>query len=417
MVRPVTARVDAVIDDPDLDDLFSLLGRLRGRDLSGMSRNELAESVVALRKLVDWLEVEWSRRVARLEETGGIQCDGHSSTTAWLKHRCRMSGARAHRAVALSRELPALPFASKALETDDLSFDQIQIFTQVPDHLSEDLARDEVDLVNAVGGMSVADTRRTVEYWKAAVDGPGCAVTAEELIEQRYLFASSTFDGMVKIDGLLDPVAGDLVLTALGAATPPPADGDSRTARQRRADALADLARSYLDRGEASGTEKPHVLVLTDLDALRGHGGGTHETANGHVLTPEQVRRYACDCTISRVVFGPNSEPIDIGRATRIIPASMRRALIARDRHCQHPGCDRTHRWCDAHHIRHWADGGSTALGNLKLLCRHHHTLAHSPSATTPRRIAAWLDSLSQIDSRTSLEGKTGLSPALSRNC
>ena len=168
-----------------------------------------------------------------------------------------MSGARAHRAVALSRELPALPFASKALETDDLSFDQIQVFAQVPGHLSEDLARDEVSLVNAVGDLSVADTRRTVEYWKTAIDGPGCAFTADELIDQRYLFASSTFDGMIKIDGLLDPIAGDLVLTAIGAATPPPADGDPRTARQRRADALADLAHSYLDRGDASGTEKP----------------------------------------------------------------------------------------------------------------------------------------------------------------
>jgi hypothetical protein len=279
-----------------------------------------------------------------------------------------------------SHRLSDLGFVLKAFEADDLSLDQVQVFGHIPQHL----AADEVMMVNAASPLTVADTVRLVEYWKTAVDGPGRETTAEEIEERRYLFASSTFDGMVKIDGLLDPVAGDLVLTALGAATPPPADGDSRTARQRRADALADCARSYLDRGEASGTEKPHVLVLTDLDALRGHGGGTHETANGHVLTPEQLRRYACDCTISRVVFGPNSEPIDIGRATRIIPASMRRALIARDRHCQHPGCDRTHRWCDAHHIRHWADGGSTALGNLKLLCRHHHTLAHTPSRPPP---------------------------------
>ena len=147
---------------------------------------------------------------------------------------------------------------------------------------------------------------------------------------------------MVKLDGLLDPVSGDLVLTALGAATAPPCRDDHQTARQRRADALADLARSYLDSGEAAGTEKPHVLVITDLDAVAGHGGGIHETANGHVLTPDQIRRYACDCTLTRVVFGSDSVPLDIGRATRIIPPAMRRALIARDRHCQHPGCDRT---------------------------------------------------------------------------
>ncbi len=206
----------------------------------------------------------------------------------------------------------------------------------------------------------MADTVRLVEYWKTAVDGPGAETTVEELEERRYLFAAKTFEGMVKLDGLLDPITGDLVLTALGAATPPPCRDDRRTARQRRADALADLARRFLDSGEASGTEKPHVLVLTDLDALQGHGGGVHETANGQVLTPSQVRWYACDCTVSRIILGPDSEPLDIGRATRIIPPAMRRALIARDRHCQHPGCDRDHRWCDAHHIQHWADGGAT---------------------------------------------------------
>ena len=239
-------------------------------------------------------------------------------------------------------------------------------------------------MVNAAGSLSVDDTGRFLEYWKTAVDRPGVETTAEELEEQRYLFCAKTFEGMVKLDGLLDPVTGDLVLTALGAATAPPCRDESRSPRQRRADALADLARSFLDSGEAVGSEKPHVLVVSDLDALQGHGGGIHETGNGHVLTPGQIRHYACDCTITRVVFGAGSVPLDIGRATRIIPPSMRRALIARDRHCQHPGCDRPHRWCDAHHIQHWADGGPTALTNLQLLCRYHHTQAHRPTRPPP---------------------------------
>ena len=80
--------------------------------------------------------------------------------------------------------------------------------------------------------------------------------------------------------------------------------------------ALADLARSFLDSGQAVGTEKPHVLVITDLDALQGHGGGIHQTAGGQGLTPGQVRWYGCDCTISRILLGPDSEPLDIPAAT-----------------------------------------------------------------------------------------------------
>jgi len=57
--------------------------------------------------------------------------------------------------------------------------------------------------------------------------------------------------------------------------------------------------------------------------------------------------------------------------------ASMRRAVIVRDRHCRFPGCDRPQSWCDAHHVVHWTNGGSTALHNLVLLCRRHHRLIH----------------------------------------
>jgi hypothetical protein len=88
----------------------------------------------------------------------------------------------------------------------------------------------------------------------------------------------------------------------------------------------------------------------------------------------------ACDCAVSRIVFAPNSEIIDLGRKTRIIPSALRRAVIARDRHCQHPGCWRPAKWCDIDHIVSWQDGGTTSLRNLQLLCRYHHRLKHQPA-------------------------------------
>jgi hypothetical protein len=56
----------------------------------------------------------------------------------------------------------------------------------------------------------------------------------------------------------------------------------------------------------------------------------------------------------------------------------MRRAVVARDRHCRFPGCDRPSAWCDAHHVVHWADGGATSVENLLLLCRRHHRMIHA---------------------------------------
>jgi hypothetical protein len=194
-------------------------------------------------------------------------------------------------------------------------------------------------------------------------------------------------NGMRRVDGWLTPLAGETLETALMALMPPPADDDTRTPRQRRHDALEDLARGFLDSGHAplSGGEKPHLMVMTDLDALQGVAGGTHETSNGDVLATDEVRRLGCDASISRIVLGPDSEILDVGRRTRVWPAAVRRAIVARDRHCTARGCERRSQWCDIHHIRHWADGGETNVGNGRLLCRFHHTLEHSrESGATP---------------------------------
>ncbi|WP_198165655.1 HNH endonuclease signature motif containing protein, partial [Rhodococcus sp. ADH] len=58
----------------------------------------------------------------------------------------------------------------------------------------------------------------------------------------------------------------------------------------------------------------------------------------------------------------------------------QRVALIARDRGCAFPGCSCVPAWTDAHHIRHWANGGPTVMNNLVLLCRSHHRLMHRKS-------------------------------------
>jgi hypothetical protein len=76
--------------------------------------------------------------------------------------------------------------------------------------------------------------------------------------------------------------------------------------------------------------------------------------------------------------------PLDVGRTTRVIPRSIRRALNIRDKGCVIPGCQSRPRYCDAHHVVHWLFGGDTRLGNLCLLCARHHTLVHEGSVTLP---------------------------------
>jgi hypothetical protein len=74
---------------------------------------------------------------------------------------------------------------------------------------------------------------------------------------------------------------------------------------------------------------------------------------------------------------GAPTQPLEVGRATRVVAPAQRTALTVRDGGCRFPGCDRPVAWCDAHHLRHWLHGGPTDLGNLVLLCRGHHHAVH----------------------------------------
>ncbi|MDD7967305.1 HNH endonuclease signature motif containing protein [Actinomycetospora lemnae] len=136
--------------------------------------------------------------------------------------------------------------------------------------------------------------------------------------------------------------------------------------------------------GPAGGwTERPGRALLTVtidhrwLCAALGERGGYGTLDSGHPVDPATVRRWACDAEIVPMILGSTSEPLDVGRRQRTAPDALRRALTLRDGGCAFPGCTRRPRRCHAHHIRHWLDGGDTALHNMCLLCRYHHQLIH----------------------------------------
>ena len=229
------------------------------------------------------------------------------------------------------------------------------------------------------------DLQRVAAYWRQAVEREHALEGEERFRARRRLHASVTFLGMVRVDGDLDPETGESLLTALRAVLDAESrsrqEGDQRTPAQRRADALGEICRQWLDSSQRPvvGGERPHVTVTVGADALRDDAGGTSELAHVGPIDPQAARRLACDASIRRVVMAGRSEPLDVGRRTPVVPPAMRRAVIVRDRHCRFPGCDRPHTWCDAHHVVHWADGGPTALPNLVLLCRRHHGMVHHP--------------------------------------
>jgi hypothetical protein len=244
-------------------------------------------------------------------------------------------------------------------------------------------------------------------------------------------------DGGRGFRGQLTDEDGAFIDAALDvlAAPRPAEDGtpDLRPAAKRRADALMDLVRIGLRAPEMpwSGGEPVTVTVTTGPEHLTadthtdtdtdtdtdtgtdtgtgtgtghdrgfgfGHGhdrgfgpgsGAGVEAAgedpvppgahleDGTPLSPETTRRLGCDAWLVAAILDAHGAVLDIGRRSRIVPAPMRRAVIVRDGGCAFPGCGRPPRWCQAHHIWHWSQGGPTALDNLVLLCAHHHNVVH----------------------------------------
>ena len=106
---------------------------------------------------------------------------------------------------------------------------------------------------------------------------------------------------------------------------------------------------------------------------------GNRSELDGLRVPAGTSRRFTCDASMVRTGLSlgavDGSPTLDLGRSTRTISPSLRRALDLRDRVCRFPGC--SCRFTDGHHIKHWADGGETNLRNLILLCRRHHRAVH----------------------------------------
>lgn len=363
-----------------MSGLRSALEELRGEDVRAMSDDRLDEDFRELQRAGRALEAERLRRLAEIERRRLHERSGHVSAGAWLADTFRMGWAHASGDVRAARALRRMPMARDALANGELSAFAVRGLVEARESSPHAFRESERELVDAARTLPAKGLSARLATWHQSVDAERAERDARRRFERRRLHVASTISGMVRIDGELDPDSGQTVMTALRAVNPAPPPGDDRTPPQRRADGLTDLCRHFLDHAERAevGGERPHVVVTIDAGALtEGNAPATLEDAGP--VTAETARRWACDASVSRVITRGRSEPLDVGRRTPVVPASIRRALVVRDGGCAFPGCDRPAGWCDAHHVRHWADGGATALDNLVLLCRRHHRVVHWP--------------------------------------
>jgi hypothetical protein len=350
------------------------------------SLDDLEEEIVVLAAHIHAAEHRLLTLVAEFDRRRGWERGGHRSCAHWLAFRTGHDLGACRERVRAARVLTGLPETSASMSRGELSFSAVRALTRVA------TAENEADLLNLARGCTTAQLERMVRGFKlgsrqAEVD------REKERFESRALSVFPDEEGMYVVKGRLTPEIGTLLMRAVEAAGDAlyrekgpkgvSAETSSRESAQRRADALGlvaerALAAGFSDTAPLSGTraERYQVLLHVDAETLTEDGGpGQSELEDGTRVSAETSRRLSCDASVAEIGHGSDGSVLSVGRKRRTIPPALRRALEARDRGCRFPGCGL--RFTDAHHIRHWADGGETKLENLVLLCRHHHRLLH----------------------------------------
>ncbi|MEV1315249.1 DUF222 domain-containing protein [Micromonospora arborensis] len=357
-----------------------------------LSEQDLIATIDATHRLRQRLAAVQLAAVRELDGRGTAVAQGASSTAVWLRHRLRLGVAAARRLVDLAALVDvAPPGVRDALATGAVSVEQARVIA------------DTAAVVSASAGAEVADKAvgvlvewaehfdptllrkmgtRILDHVAPDVADAAAAAALEaeaaRLARDRHITISEQAGGRLRLSGTLDAEAAALLRAVVDPLSVPSGLDDTRSAGQRRHDALADVCRLALRTGELpeQGGDATQIVVTTSYDGLTRqlHAGALDI---GLRLAPDTVRRLACDAAILPAVLGGAGQVLDVGRQRRLVNGPMRRALVLRDGGCAFPGCERPPRWCAAHHIQHWTDGGPTSLDNAVLLCGHHHRHVH----------------------------------------
>jgi len=395
---------------------------------------ELEEEVVILAAHIHIATHRLLTLIAEFDRRLGWELGGHRSAAHWLSFMTGIDMGAAREKVRAARALEELPLTSASMARGELSFSKVRALTRVG------TPENEEDLVELARGVTTAQLERMVRAFRKETRKDEADLERVRH-ERRSLSVFPDDDGMYLVKGRLPAEVGALLMRAVEAASDalfreemgagrgggsvepsgpvvgraalsfpssretaehrvgetlsPRSDSETRAA-QRRADALGLISERALAAGfhdgplSGSRAERFQVVLHVDSETLSADGEpGRSELEDGTRIAAETSRRLSCDAGVVRVVHkreedcegpacaghSPVGSILTVGRRTRTIPPAIRRALEVRDRGCRFPGCGS--RFTDAHHVRHWAEGGETSLTNALLLCKFHHRLVH----------------------------------------
>ncbi len=354
--------------------------------------------------------------IRQFDQEGLWEPDGVCSCAHWLNWKCGIGMNAAREKVRVANALGELPKISACYSRGEISYSKVRAMTRVATVDNEDYL-----LMIAKHGTAYHMETLVRKYRRVTRLNED---DAEKQHDNRAFRISHEDDGTIVLHARLPAETGALVLKAIeraldqntqdvSAETSPEPDVVERDSfEQRRADALIDIAESYLANGPAASSgDRYQVMLHVSAETLAEEEepafcrDNTSYIEDGSHVSAETARRLCCDAAISVLKQDGDGELLNIGRKSRIIPPAMRRALRSRDEGCRFPGCTHQHA-IDGHHIAHWSQGGETRLGNLVQLCRHHHRLVHEGGFTCTKNTAGRVEFHDRNGRRIESSGK-----------
>jgi Domain of unknown function (DUF222) len=375
-----------------MSELLSGIDTLATVDVHSIPEPALLVALEELLTAKDRLDAVIALHLQAADVRGVTVNECGRTTRSWLIEDAHLGPAEASRRLALARDLPTHPQLRTALLAGDLSHHHAQVITHclrmLPGDWREAAEPELIEAARWADPTSLGRLCRELRIRSGADEDAEAA--AVRMHESRWARTSTTFDGMLHVEAMLDPEAGATLLAAIAPLLVRAGDIDERSTPQRRADALTELAHHTLAHAPIPdhNGERPTVTVTIPYHELRDQiraGMLAHATANQTPISPETARRIACDAHILPVVLGGPSETLDYGRTRRTWTKAQRRAAALRDKGCVFSGCQAPLSRCQLHHTIFWTNGGPTDLHHSAYLCTFHHWLVHHTNWTITR--------------------------------
>ena len=368
--------------DPDtaLDGLRCQVDQLLGMDPAEWTLDQLQRTILDVHTLTQQLAAVQAKALASFDTRGGAQLAGHRTTGDWVATSTRTPAGHAGWWVHTARALrDVLPETATALADGAITIDHVRAIRAAHRTIGDALTTCEDTVVAFARDHSAKDLRGFLDVLVQNYRPDDHDNDAEAARTKRHARLSASLDGWWHLTGFLDPATGAALAAALDVYADKTSPDDHRTAGNRTADALAEIAHKALapiDRPSGLG----HITLTLTPDQL-ATGLGVR-WPSGLLASRTDVHTTACSAKVTYVVGIPTDpihwQPLAVGFAQRYATKAQRAALAVRDGSgCVYPGCTVPAHRCIAHHIRPWDDRGPTDLTNLVLICHFHHRTVH----------------------------------------